>query len=149
MYHYYKFKANDAWNSKIRIRLCSNIVLCSWYHYKRTCLFLLPNGKNIENFRFQVETLLMITDIKIWLNLCFSFFSVYLLSCFRVSKRLGNGANEERIIISLLQKMDSAGEELKEKTETNERTNERKKERKEGKREGKEPGIMISFVRNK
>lgn len=44
--------------------------------------------------------------------------------------------------------MDSAGGELK-KTETNERTNERKKERKEGKREGKEPGIMISFVRNK
>ena len=74
---------------------------------------------------------------------------MYLLCCFRVSKRLGNGANEERIIISLLQKMDSAGEELKKKTETNERTNERKKERKEGKREGKEPGIMISFVRNK
>ena len=132
MYHYYKFKANDAWNSKIRIRLCSNIVLCSWYHYKRTCLFLLPNGKNIENFLFQVETLLMITDIKIWLNLCFSFFSVYLLSCFRVSKRLGNGANEERIIISLLRKMDSAGEELKKTVKrTNEPTKERKKEKRE------------------
>ena len=45
--------------------------------------------------------------------------------------------------------MDSAGGELKKKTETDERTNERKKERKEGKREGKEPGIMISFVLNK
>ena len=67
-----------------------------------------------------------------------------------VSKRLGNGANEERIIISLLQKMDSAGEELKKKLKrTNERKKEGKKERKEGKREGKEPGIMISFVRNK
>ena len=86
----------------------------------------------MENFLFQVETLLMITDIKIWLNLCFSFFSVYLLSCFRVSKRLGNGANEERIIISLLRKMDSAGEELKKKLKrTNEPTKERKKEKRE------------------
>ena len=48
-----------------------------------------------------------------------------------------------------MRKMDSAGEELKKNSETNQRTNERKKERKEGKREGKEPGIMISFVRNK
>ena len=48
-----------------------------------------------------------------------------------------------------MRKIDSAGEELKKKTETNERTNERKKERKEGKREVKEPGIMISFVLNK
>lgn len=55
---------------------------------------------------------------------------MYLLSCFRVSKRLGNGANEERIIISLLRKMDSAGGELKKKTETNQ-----KKERKKEKRE--------------
>ena len=147
MYHYYKFKANDAWNSKIRIRLCSNIVLCSWYHYKRTCLFLLPNGKNMENFLFQVETLLMITDIKIWLNLCFSFFSVYLLSCFRVSKRLGNGANEERIIISLLRKMDSAGGELKKNTETNERTNERKKERKKRGKERRERTWNNDFFR--
>ena len=140
MYHYYKFKANDAWNSKIRIRLCSNIVLCSWYHYKRTCLFLLPNGKNIENFRFQVETLFMITDIKIWLNLCFSFFSVYL-----VSKRLGNGANEERIIISLLRKMDSAGGELKKNW--NERTNQRKKERKKRGKERRERTLNNDFFR--
>lgn len=140
MYHYYKFKANDAWNSKIRIRLCSNIVLCSWYHYKRTRLFLLPNGKNIENFRFQVETLFMITDIKIWLNLCFSFFSVYL-----VSKRLGNGANEERIIISLLRKMDSAGGELKKNW--NERTNQRKKERKKRGKERRERTLNNDFFR--
>ena len=60
---------------------------------------------------------------------------MYLLSCFRVSKRLGNGANEERIIISLLRKMDSAGGELKKKTEMNERTKERRKERKKEKRE--------------
>ena len=145
MCHYYKFKANDAWNSKIRIRLCSNIVLCSWYHYKRTCLFLLPNGKNIENFLFQVETLLMITDIKIWLNLCFSFFSVYLLSCFRVSKRLGNGANEERIIISLLRKMDSAGGELKKNW--NEPTNQRKKERKKRGKERRERTWNNDFFR--
>ena len=38
---------------------------------------------------------------------------------------------------------------VKKNSETNEGRKERKKERKEGKREGKEPGIMISFVRNK
>ena len=61
--------------------------------------------------------------------------------CYLVSKRLGNGANEERIIISLLRKMDSAGGELKKKTlkRTNERTKERRKERrKERKKRGKE-----------
>ena len=56
---------------------------------------------------------------------------MYLLSCFRVSKRLGNGANEERIIISLLRKMDSAGGELKKNSETNEGRKERKKEKRE------------------
>ena len=101
--------------------------------------------KNIENFLFQVETLLMITDIKIWLNLCFSFFSVYLLSCFRVSKRLGNGANEERIIISLLRKMDSAGGELKKNW--NEPTNQRKKERKKRGKERRERTWNNDFFR--
>ena len=165
MCHYYKFKANDIWNSKIQgqpggggsgipvylKKIRQNTQNSSKYTQNYTQVYLIPEiqrkwytqypylscnipytrfkkplytvypktladpkdsyqsllkywslffispetnmfvsftkRKNIENFLFQVETLLMITDIKIWLNLCFSFFSVYLLSCFQAFRQ--------------------------------------------------------------
>ena len=105
--------------------------------------FFYQTEKTQKIFVFKLRHCSWLQTLKFdWICVFLSFPCI----CFLVSKRLGNGANEERIIISLLRKMDSAGEELKKKN-WNERTNQRKKERKKRGKERRERTWNNDFFR--
>ena len=106
--------------------------------------FFYQTEKTWKIFFFKLRHCSWLQTLKFdWICVFLSFPCI----CHLVSKRLGNGANEEIIIISLLRKMDSAGGELKKNTETNERTNERKKERKKRGKERRERTWNNDFFR--